>query len=603
MADETIYKFGEGATDADIVATVQHWLKNSKPYHDELLKFQERSLKYYKGNQTDRDEIPTHKSNTVYNRIFEATETLVPIVTSSAHQFLAVPGENSEVSIKNARALQLVLSRKYTDVEMPKKLEMATRDIILKRFGVLEWGWDNDIDDVNVWVLDPRLVLVPRLRCDINSPSFPYVLVIEEYDRSELVDNFDVDPEELTMGKSQLTVSIPEDRTSDDVYLVIKAVTNDYWVWIQGDKILKREKNQYWDYTGEETSYIKRSKNGRKRQKKLMRFYNHLDRPQKPYVFLTPFITGEAPVAETSLAEVAIPMQDDINTQKRQIVNNLVKMGNGQVYIDSDALPQELIDQITDEAGLILVGKGLASENRIRREAGTPLPNAHFANLQASISAFDNVFGLHSSTRGAGQSKTLGQDVLNRQQDFSRVDQITRELNRAMNRVADGLTQLMKMFYDDVHVIPIVGKDDALEFLHFTRENIEDQVAIETKSGTPVLLDPVARSNRAIQMWQLNAIDPESFFEEMSFGDPKHMAQKLAAWKQGMLVFESQLKAQEAISVADATAGAKTTAEGTPKAPGGERKAETPQDSQARSLRDTMNRGRAPLPGNINVNA
>ena len=88
--------FTEDTSDTDIIEVFENWLKESQTYHDEMLQFQKLAEAYYVGNQTERDRIPGHRSNTVENRIFEAVETMVPIATASAHQFLALPPGNKE---------------------------------------------------------------------------------------------------------------------------------------------------------------------------------------------------------------------------------------------------------------------------------------------------------------------------------------------------------------------------------------------------------------------------------------------------------------------------------------------------------------------------
>src|SRR3990167_536840 len=135
-------KLTEITSEEDLVTIVNEWIKESRNYHDEMLLKQNEMVKYYKGDQTDRDEIPAFNSNSVYNRIYEATETIIPVITGAAHQFLAIPGEESELSVKRAQKVQKVLSRKYEDLEIVRHLENTTRDIILKRFGVLKWYWN-----------------------------------------------------------------------------------------------------------------------------------------------------------------------------------------------------------------------------------------------------------------------------------------------------------------------------------------------------------------------------------------------------------------------------------------------------------------------------
>lgn len=570
--DQTItmeYKLDENTTEKEVIDTVLQWTKDSMSYHSYMLRQQNINVEYYRGNQTDLVDIPVFSSNSVYNRIFEGTETLVPVVTGPAHQFLAIPPVENEISLRRARTLQKVLDHKYHTLEIQKKLETVVRDIILKRYGVMKWYWDDSIQDINVCTVDPRLILIPRMRVDAN--ELPYVMEVQEYTKDELKQEFpDVNPENLIQGQQLVAIEDTQQYNQtitpnlDDVdaslYQIMEVSTDEYKVWLQGNTILRREKNPYWDWDGESiTQYEKRVRGKKIVRKKIevKKHYNYFKKPTKNYVFFTMFRTGDSPVGETSLAEIARPIQDDINVQKRQIVNNLVRMGNGQVYIDADAMEQERAESITSEPGLIIIGKNVASENKIRREAGVPLPSAHITNLQDSIAAFDNVFGIHAALRGQSQGGTLGAQIMNRNQDMSRIEQITRELNRGVSRLAMGIVQMMKMFYDVEQVIPLVGKDGSIDFISIMRSNIEDGVGIIVKDGTPVVLDPSQRYQQAIQLWQLGGIDPETFFERLDFADPQMMAKKLASWKSGQLILESQLRAAEATTAAAAQAQSK----------------------------------------------
>lgn len=594
-----ITPFTEKTNDETLITTINTWLKECVTWHDAMLLLQDRSVRYYLGDQTDLAEVPVYNSNSVYNRIFEGTETIVPIVTGAAHQFIAIPGNEDEISLKRAQKVQKVLSRKYEDLEIQQKLENVTRDMILKRFGVLKWFWNISTNDVDVKTIDPRLILIPKLRMDANDQALPYIMEIQEYTREEIKDYFpDVDEKDLVFGRrlDVNTSTATLNQYNAPVYQVIEVTTNEYKCWKQGGKILKKMRNPYFDWEGEDKTVKETKQNGKVVSTTFKVFHNHLDYPVKEYVFFNPFTTGNAPVAETSMAEISIPIQDDINTQKRQIINNLIKMGNGQVYIDADAVPKEISDNITSEPGLVIEGKNLASENRIRREPGVALPQAHFANLQESITAFDNVFGTHGAVRGAGSESTLGGQIINRQQDLSRIEQLTRVINRGVARLADGLIQMMKMYYDQDHLIKILGKDGAIEFIHFTQDDIDENLVINVKSGTPPSLDPVARFNQAVQLWQLGALDPETLFERLDFADPQETAQKLAAWKQGQLLLESQMRQQEAIVGAKAKASVAPAGDGKNQKGGGTgRNVETPNNVIDRAVKSITEGGKVPL--------
>jgi len=546
-------KFDLTSSDEKLNETFESWLKDSQTYHDELLRSQKIAYQYYIGNQTDKREVPPYLSNTVENRLFEAIETLIPIVTATAHQFLILPGSENEVSLKRSEQLQKVLARKYETLEIQRKLEEVSREVILYRFAVLKYGWDEETDDLEVYKIDPRLILIPKLRLDPH--KLPYVIELQSYSRSEMKEYF---PKAKLDELGQVYKNIDTGESGqhsagkEKRYQVFECWTNEMVAWFSSGKVLDKKANPYYDFEGEEiTTYQGKKTLGQRRRKKTeLKFYNHLERPEKPFVFFSTFNVSDGPLPTVSLADVAIPIQDSINVQKRAIINNLKQMGNGQVYVDSESMTEEEADNITNEPGQVLRGVSLASENRIRREAGVSMPNAHFANLQHSESVFDNLMGIHAATRGKAESDTLGQDILSRQQDLTRIDLLTRVLNRGVSRLANGLVQLMKLYYEEPHTVRILGEEGAVEFVNMTREEIDDHIEIIVKSGQVLAMDEVSLRNEAVQLWQLNALDPVTLYERLKLPSPEKTAERLVTWMQGQLTRETLAKIQEATAIA-----------------------------------------------------
>lgn len=555
--DYSLEKFTSKSKDEDILEIFDSWLKESQTYHDELLTKQKVNYQYYIGNQTDLIDVPDYLSNTVENRIFEGVETLVPVATASAHQFLVMPGSEEETSKQRSEKLQKVLSRKYETLEVQKKLEDVTRKLLILNFGVLKYYWDFEKNDVAIKEIDPRLILIPKLR--LNPHDLPYTMEIQSYKVDEIKDYFEIDPEKEGLAKGQTKVE--SGKTPNDVdknnYQVFEVWTDETVIWISSNKVLKKIKNPHYDWTGEDKNEYNELT---RRKRKVKKFYNHLDKPEKSYIFFNTFNISDAPISPISLVEICLPIQDAINSQKRSIINNLKQMGNGQVYVDDEALSEEETENITNEPGLVLRGKNLASENRIKREAGVQLPNAHFANLQHSEVVFDNIMGVHSATRGQAQAKTLGQDILSRQQDFTRIDTITRVLNRGVARLANGLVQLMKMYYTEANVIKLLGEEGATEFVTLNREEIEDNIEIIVKSGQTLPMDEVSLRTEAIQLWQFGAISPVTLFERLKFPNPEKEAMRLLAYQQGQLDMETQTKIQSDQANAQAKAETPKTA-------------------------------------------
>ncbi len=565
-------KFGEGITDEDLAVQAERWIKESRTYHDYLLHRQKKCEQYYLGNQTDRDLIPSYLTNTVENKIFEAVETVVPIITSSAHEFVVMPGGEGEPSVSKAEKLQKVLSKKYQSLEIQRKLEEALRHFLVLIVGVTKWEWDEAKDDIGVRVIDPRLMLVPKLRCDPH--DLPYKIEIQEYTPEEIKNYFpDALVEELETSK-RIDKGETSKVESKKTFTIYEIWTKEFLCWYSNNKILKKQKNPYYDFEGTSSPMG-------------LRFSNFLDEPRDPDVFFTTYNIGDEPFGAISLVEAVIPVQDAINVQKRQIIDNLRRMGNGQVYIDADAMSREEAENITNEVGGLIIGEGVASQNKVRRESGLPLPNAHFSNLADSKVSFDNLFGTHSSTRGIAGAKTLGQDILSKQQDLTRIDLITRVTNRGIQRLAEGLVQLMKMFYTENHLFKILGEQGAVEFIRLSSEDIEDFIEVEVKTGRTPDLDRLQMSNQAIQLWQLQAIDPVTLFERLGFPNPEKAAQKLLEFQTGQLLQKLQMNVAEGTAIAGAKAPAAEEGAG--------RGVETPQNVISRARQQLG--GAAPIQG------
>ncbi len=589
--DNSLEKFKKGTKKEELLGIFQDWLKESQSYHDELLKRQKETYEYYVGNQTDQSDVPAYLSDTVENRIFEAVETIVPIVTAGVYRFMVLPGSEEEDSKAKAKRLQAVLSRKYETLEIQSKTEDMTRQMLLYRFGVLKYFWNDEIEDIDVKVVDPRLMLVPKMRC--KPENLPYVIELQSYSKEEMELYFPKEKtDELPVGKVKIDTG-EKNKYHNNEYQVFEVWTNNTVAWICGEKVLDIMPNPNFDYEGTKKKAFNREK---RKIVNEQRFYNHLDVPEKPYIFFATYNVSDGCLPSTSLCEIGMPLQDAINAQKRAIINNLKQMGNGQVHIDSETMTEEEANNITNEPGLVVRGKGLASENRIRREPGVQLPNAHFSNLQHSEQAFDNIMGTHSAMRGQAQAKTLGQDILSKQQDYTRVDMITRVLNRGISKLANGLVQLMKLNYTETQVVKILGEEGAAEFVKLNQDDIENQVEIIVKSDNNLPMDEVSLRSEAVQLWQLGAISPETLFERLKFPEPRKEAEKVLAWKQGQLDMETQANIQQAQAQAQAGAQASMA----------EAQAETPETAgegrSTESILDVLSRARKTLKAPVTSN-
>lgn len=517
-------------SDDELLKLSAQWEEESNSFHDELKKVQDLNERYYFGDQTKKESIPSHKCDAVENKIFMGVETVVPMVTANTPQFVALPAQENEKSDKLASSLQEILKARYEsfNVDVRSKLRVAVRHMIIYRFGVLKMFWDESIDDANVKFVRPQRIWIPKYGKSVD--ELPFVMEKVDMDFDEIEDVFG---EDILEKVKQSAGSDKDEPDLSRVVTVLECWTNDFVFWRYGSLILKKMKNPYFDFTGrtEETT----DEDGNAVVEDL--FYNHFRKPRKPFIFLSAFRLGDSIIGATDLIQQSIPIQDIINTLNRQVVNNAKKMGNAAWYVDSSVMPEEdARNKITNEEGLIVYGEDAANQNMVRRDSPPPLPNyIPNAKLQAE-NAFDNIFGTHATTRGERrQPETLGGRMLLKQADISRTGTFVEEIDRGVADLGNWFTQLIKLYYEKEKTIKIYG-DDGVQFINFSRDNIEDGIEVVVKAGSTIQVDEVSRRNEALILWQNRAIDPLTLFERLKLPNPREAANRLAQWKMGKLV-------------------------------------------------------------------
>src|SRR3990167_8064045 len=155
-------KFSESMPDELLVKQIISWEKESEDYYSQLKRVWLDNIDYYKGIQTEVDRLHGRQSKAVENRVWMAVETMIPIATSKLPDIIVKPGQDDEQSQIDAQDHQDVLAYQMDRVCIQEKAERWMRDMILKRYGVFKVKWNKGIDDVDVEVVDPRRIRIPK---------------------------------------------------------------------------------------------------------------------------------------------------------------------------------------------------------------------------------------------------------------------------------------------------------------------------------------------------------------------------------------------------------------------------------------------------------
>ena len=515
-------KFTIGMSDTELNTQIDAWENESHDVYEGLISVWENNLAYYKGTQTGVDRISGRQSRAVENRVFMATETMIPIATSRLPDIEVRSGAEDEKSQMDANDLQDILGYHLERVRIQALSERFLRYMIVLRYGVFKIDWDTDEDDVGIRVIDPRRIRIPKYGRTVDEVKF--ILEDLELTYDDMVEFFGAEKAEKARAEAPKgdTVEDEKHKVRKATFSVTEAWTNDLVVWRIGDLILKKEENPFYNF-----------------KKKKANFF---EQPRKPYIIKSLFQTAESIIGDTDYIQQMLSIQDNINIRKRQIEDIIAKVANPPLLIDSDTMSEEEASGITNEPGLIIYGKDAAAGTKIRFEAPGQVPNYVFLDLEGSRSAFDNIWGIHSTTRGEREGKeTLGGRQLLRAADLGRIDLVARQLERALDEVADWWTQLIKLFYTEKKSFSIAGEDGTRFINNFTNAQIGNGVKLRLVAGSTLPKDEITQRQEAIQLWQLGALGIKTLYKRLKMSNIPEAIDDFVITKSGAIFQQAQM--------------------------------------------------------------
>jgi hypothetical protein len=199
-------------------------------------------------------------------------------------------------------------------------------------------------------------------------------------------------------------------------------------------------------------------------------------------------------------------------------------------------MTEEQAANITNEPGIIVYGRGAADGTKIRFESPGQVPNYLFADLDTSRDAFDNIWGIHSTTRGEREGReTLGGRKLLRAADLGRIDGIARQIERALDDIAEHWTQLIKTQYTVEKAFRILGNEGEVFIEAFKGNDIKNRkhVKLSVKPGSTLPRDEITIHQEGIQLWQLGAIGPKTLYKMLQLPNKEEAMEDLIEWQSG----------------------------------------------------------------------
>lgn len=559
--------------DEQIDRWTSYWNKFSYPDR------QKKNLKYYQGEQVDNTALRDDQEKSVENALFRNIETMVPIATSRTPELTVTPAYKNDAIADYVGDVTRVLQAEWEIRQhMQKKMGQAIRNHQVLFVGVMKVGYDPSTE--RFWTKE--IAASDLVLSKDGSFTAQY---IKDETVGDLLDRFPEKQKDI-LKQFGIDVEVPTGAIRESPIEYIEAWDNKagYVAWKYKDLVLGFEKNPHFDYDGstppmpspdmqEDTSQppamptmpptggaqpplspqamlaaqagmgggtaLPMQPQATPQPQNLPKVkYNFFDKPRNPFIFLTYINRGVHLLDDTTLLEQAIGPQDWINKRKRQIGMN-ADSTNGHWVSSGDFIAEDEFRKI--EGGVnekIWLEHGLPKDGFIKL-TGEALPQMVFEDLTDSRAALDNIMGTHDITRGQRTSaKTATQDMLQKDQDYGRVDGYVRDAVEVFAQEWFEYMYHMYLVYQRKRTAIAVVQDDDYEddTITFSRsdiplirteegELIPVPVSIQVKQGSTLPRDEQAEYQRAVQA--KDALAPIDFFKLMGVPNPKQLYKNL----------------------------------------------------------------------------
>lgn len=529
--------------DNELLSMIRKPLQESEAYWNGtfgLKSVRETNMNMWLPNHWKNKSVYDYQEDYLYQdpRVFISVETICSVVNSRIANPDVMPGQDNVISRQIAKDLQKVLyahSEKYRTADL---FRISTRNLLLKRIGYLKLRFDASLGEYGDIVPDfvlPEDVVVDQ---DARYGEVPRFIAqkIKNKTGEELVAMFP-DAEQgiyamlgvnrrdskgkLVAYKSQL---MGTKRNIWEVWFrYLDSKTGKYggglaYVDESFQSVLGKMRNPNWNYTDETVKG---------------ECSNLLDFPEPPFIPVNYLNDGSSYIDLTTMVEQGASLQRILDRRGFQIMENAEQAGSGLVF-NTQMITKSDIAKLSGSPDERIGVKGNV-QGAVMRIAPPALPSYVIEDKNDARGELDNVFATHDISRGeASASKTLGQDQIQQGQDYTRMDDITRAVERQAARYYRYLVQMMKVYYTEEHWMWAAGEDGQFDHVMMKADMIEDGIDVTVEANSTLPPKKKEQLAFATSLAPNGLIDPLSLYEVGTGGvlpSPKKMMERFIKWK------------------------------------------------------------------------
>lgn len=539
--------------DSDLLSMIAKPMRDSEAYWSDtfnLKKVREANMNLWLPNHWKDKDVYDYQEENLYQdpKVFISVETICSVVNSRIAQPDVMPGQDNMMSRQIAQDLQKVIYAHSTKYRTTDLFRISTRNLLLKRIGYIKLRWDptrgehGDIvpDHVSpediVVDQDARWGDVPRFQAQkIRNKTGEELIAMFPEQRQAIYQLLGVERRnskgDLVAYKSQLG---KKKNIWEVWFRYFDEPTKKYggglaYVDENFQHVLGKMRNPNWNYEDENVKG---------------ECSNLLDFPAPPFIPANYLNDGSSYIDLTTMVEQSASLQRILDRRGFQIMENADMAGSGLIF-NTQMIKKEDIARLTGSPDERIGVKGDVNK-AVMRIAPPPLPSYVLEDKNDARSEIDNIFATHDITRGeTSGSKTLGQDQLQQGQDYTRMDDIARAVERQSAAYYRYLVQMMKVYYTEEHWMWAAGEDGQFDHVMMKSDMIEDGIDVSVETNSTLPPNKKAQLQFATDLAPAGLIDPLSLYEVGAGGtlpSPKKMMERLIKWKSDPASFTSEME-------------------------------------------------------------
>lgn len=522
---ESLPKLSLDLPDRMITQNLHNRIQNSIDYWNDTTTFNLRNkriknLRMIRGDQLNEHQLYHYQTPWKDNELYVGVDAMIAYATAAIAQVECYPESKKPESRVLAGDTQTYMRAYDQKMDVYKVIEDVVYNLLAQYIGVEKYEWDpfygkhgeiirRSVNPTNL-ILDKntRRGRNPVFVCEVLKDSVEGLIAKFPEKKDEIWKLYGIRQKGALNQSKEVAYREVWFTYYDKEYKQQEAVC-----WYLQNLVLDKRKDPNWLYKGEGE--------------------NFLDNHTKPYVFYNLFNDGEHLVDITSSVEQAVPMQDILNKEGRQILDNLAT-ANGFRLVLAGAMTDDALENLTGDPNQSVVVKAKPGQtlDDVYKQIQPHLVSAELiADKQDSRDTIHGILGTPSQFRGddTDQTKTASEAILIKNQASGRQDKLVRALNTGLSASYRMFMQMMTVWYTEKHKITADGGDGNFDFVEMHNSKIRPGMTVRVYAEPSA--DKARQEAKAQNAAEIQLIAPIDYYKDMHMDNPQKRFDNLVKWK------------------------------------------------------------------------